>query len=478
MKGVDHVGNVQMVASRFCWDLDTTAPNVWLWGIDKLPLAIASDSMMFSAQWSEGTTFVWWAVDSSGWTQLVNTSSFTTTVEGDGEHALHLKVSDKVGNEFVNRSVWVWILDTVPPIAKLILVPNSPSSTSTPLFEIACSTFALDGKNDCSFFNYTVHLASLNGCGNQQTHSGLLAGSSGELELSGILSGENTLQVTAVDSVGLGQVIPLTYSWTVQLASDEIMVTILSGPPRSPLLYAYRDAVFHLFAHRNGTYFPSADARIEMKLNEGSWTEITLSCNVDGMCNHTISAELGSYDLQVRAVDRASSIAGAPALWRWTVKECSDTEYAFVNVTDGGSLECVPCPLGGDCTAKNATAHTLVAKAGWWVPPQGPRLTLYRCPFPGSCAGNGERCNKAEGFMNSTVCGQCLPTHVRQGDGCTTCPETGKVICCALNLNLKHQFTSLPMSFSVPPLPVHRAHGVFGAGSVDVRLCEAGASED
>ena len=441
VKGVDQAGNVQTKGLHFFWELDRTAPDVWLSGFAQLPFITSSASMMFSAQWSEVTASVWWAVDNGGWNALLNTVSFTATVKGDGKHSLHLKVLDQVGNEFVNSSVWVWTLDTAPPVSKLTQMPDSPSSISTPTFEVSCLSVAPDGRSDCAVFNYTVQLASVKDCGVQRTHSGVVAsfgGNSSVLELFGIRSGENTLVVTAVDEVGLRQLVPQTFTWTVQLASDEIMVTILSGPPS---VYAYRDAVFHLYAHQNGTRVSSGNAKIEMKLNEGSWSEITLSCNlVDGMCNHTISAELGSHDIQIRAVDRASSIAGAPALWRWTVKECSDTEYAFVNVTDGGSLECVPCPLGGDCKAKNATAYTLVAKAGWWVPPQGPRLTLYRCPFPDSCAGNGARCNNTQGFKNSTVCGQCLSTHVRQGEACTFCPETGEVMCGALNFNLKPQF--------------------------------------
>jgi hypothetical protein len=117
-----------------------------------------------------------------------------------------------------------------------------------------------------------------------------------------------------------------------------------------------------------------------------------------------VAVALGAYEIQIRAVDKASFISGAPALWRWSVMECSETTYA--NVTNGGSLSCEACPIGGDCKAKNATVHSLVAEGGWWVPPEGTRLTLYRCPLPNSCAGNGAGCEEKQGFMNSTVCGQ------------------------------------------------------------------------
>ena len=120
MKGVDQVGNVQTMGLRFFWELDTTAPDVWLSGIDQLPFCNCQCVHDVFRSVERGHALVWWAVDSVGWTQLVNTSSFTATVEGDGEHSLHLKVVDQVGNEFVNASVWVWMLDTAPPIAKLI----------------------------------------------------------------------------------------------------------------------------------------------------------------------------------------------------------------------------------------------------------------------------------------------------------------------------------------------------------------------
>jgi hypothetical protein len=431
VKGADRLDNVQMIALRFCWELDTTAPNVWLSGMEELPVATASTSVSFSAHWSESGTLVWWAVDSAGWNHLMDIHSFTASLDGDGEHALHLKALDNAGNNFVNGSVWVWFLDTTPPIAHLTRAPGSPSSISTPTFEMLCSSFAPSGNSDCAFFNYTVHLASLNGCGTQKTHSGTFSSNrSGPsvLQLSGIRSGENTLKVTAVDSVGLRQVVPETFSWTVRLTGDEVTVTIQNGPPPK---FAYTFAVFHVYAHRNETRLPSAV--FEVKLDKGGWTLAPVLCNSSqGMCMYNTSAELGAHEIQIRAVDRVSSIAGPPALWRWTVEECSDVEYAFVNVTNGHSLVCEPCPPGGDCTAKNATVHSLVAKAGWWAPPPGPRLKLYRCPLPSSCAGNGLGCDESLGFSNSTVCGQCLATHVRQGDRCTSCPELGKVICSAV----------------------------------------------
>jgi hypothetical protein len=420
VKGVDQVGNVQLHALRFYWERDTTAPTVWLTGTDRLPAATSTTSLRFSYECDDSTALVWWAVDGgSGWTQLVNTSSFTAAVEGEGQHFLLLKAVDGVGNERVNASAWVWTLDTVPPTAVITTVPDSPSAVSNPVFQLTCTSVAPGGAPDCASFAYTVALSPVTGCTDVVTHRGVVGGD-GVLQLTGVRSGQNTVKVTAVDAVGLRQEVVMSFGWSVKLATDVIAVRFLSGPPA---IYSYRVATIAFYAHRNESVV--SNCKFEVKLDEASWEEGSFLCG-KAVCNYTFPVKLGVHEIQIRAVDRASSIAGPPALWRWSVEECREDQYA--NITGDGSLACEPCPTGGDCKAKGATAHSLVAKPGWWVPPQGPRLTLYRCPLPGSCLGGNESvCAASLGFKNSTLCGQCLPHYVRRGEGCTRCPHISQV---------------------------------------------------
>jgi hypothetical protein len=156
--------------------------------------------------------------------------------------------------------------------------------------------------------------------------------------------------------------------------------------------------------------------------------DVPLLCD-GALCNYTTQALAVSaqpHEIQIRTKDIVTGIGGPPALWRWAVAQCDDQQYA--NITEGGALSCSTCPTGGDCTESNATAHTLVAKPGWWAPPHGPRLTLYRCPFANSCTGGKETvCNESAGFSNSTVCGLCQDNFVSQGDTCAKCPPIEQV---------------------------------------------------
>jgi hypothetical protein len=294
---------------------------------------------------------------------------------------------------------------------------------------VECTSSSPGGAagSDCVEYEYTVAVALSSGCGTLKTHSGQV-NASDVIHVHGIRSGENSLTIYAVDSVGLKQLVPSSFSWTVQLTSDIMDVTIVSGPAS---ICAWKVATFQFFAHRNGTV--STDAQFQVKLDEAVWSEGSVLCNGNICSYSTPVLPLSPHKVQIRAKDAVNGVAGVPALWRWTVAECSETQYA--NVTDRGSLACEPCPTGGDCKDKDATAHTLVAKPGWWVPPQGPRLTLYRCPLAKSCTGGNESvCDESLGFANSTVCGLCQEKYVRRGDGCTECPSTGQVKCRALFL--------------------------------------------
>jgi hypothetical protein len=386
MKVADQVGNAQVVTLRFCWEFDTTAPNIWLLGMQQLPFVTSNASLLFSAQWSERLrALAWWAVDKGTWNQLGDSSSFTSTVESDGEHSLHLKTKDTVGNERVNRSVWVWALDTTPPTAHVIQGPESPALVSSAEFQVMCtsSSFGVVAGSDCVGYEYTVALAS--GCGSDQTHSGQV-GVSGFIRVLGIRSGENTLTVSAVDGVGLKQLVSSTFSWTVQLTSDILDVSIISGPPTTT---AWNVATFHLYAHKNETRTNAP--RFEVKLDNLPWLEVSMLCN-NTLCNYSTPAlPVSPHEIQIRAKDVAmTAVAGAPALWRWTVAECSPTDYAGVDPI--GVLICSACPDGGNCTAKGTTLATVMAQPGWWSPPSDDSAqrrsrktaTFYRCPLPGS----------------------------------------------------------------------------------------------
>ena len=385
--GVDVVGNVQEKGFNYTWLLDTTAPTVELLRSESLSAATKETSLTFTVQRSEANATVWWAVDSTGWTELLNTeSSFMANVGGDGTHVLRLKSADVLGNQFVNSTAWQWILDTASPTSRVSQGPKSPSVSSSAEFLVECTSSSPGGApgSDCVGYEFTVAVALSSGCGSLETHRGQV-NASGFVRVIGIRSGENTLTVSAVDGVGLKQVNGATFSWTAQLTSDILDVAIVSGPPETT---AWKVATFQLYAHKNGTR--STAARFEVKLDDAPWSEGSVFCNAS-LCNYSTPAlPLAPHDIQIRAKDVVTGVAGAPALWRWTVAECAPTEYADVDHI--GTLNCTGCPLGGNCSSKGTTVDTIMAQPGWWSPPgdgtahrrRQKTAVFYQCKLPGS----------------------------------------------------------------------------------------------
>jgi hypothetical protein len=359
-------------------------------------------------------------------------ASFVATVAGDGTHVLRLKGVDAAGNVFINTSAWQWLLDTTPPTSSVRPKEEISTFASQAVFNLTCTAVTSAGIADCVGYEWVLYRSSpaTNGCGNATAVQSGFVNAGSQLVVMGLSSGEHTVHVTAVDAVGLRQVTPAEYKWQVRLAGDLLQVNITAGPPP---VFAYKQATWHLFAHRPGST-AAAPAKFEMKLGESPWTSGAVLCPTGGVrkqCSLTLDRGVGVHTLQVRAIDLVTTLPGASAIWRWEVRECSIVQYA--NVSADGSLTCEGCPPGGNCSDAGSTAHSVVALPGWWSPAQGKRLSFYRCPFQGACLGGNitgntsvaSRCNQDAGFSDSTLCATCRPAFVREGDACVECPSTG-----------------------------------------------------
>ena len=110
------------------------------------------------------------------------------------------------------------------------------------------------------------------------------------------------------------------------------------------------------------------------------------------------------------------------------------------------TVECEPCPAGGDCTGSTFSPQQLTidssisssalasdasivvqqrhiaAQAGYWTPPDSDGLTFYRCPRPSSClpGENGTRSVCAEGY-EGVMCTVCSPGYFSQYGVCQQC---------------------------------------------------------
>jgi hypothetical protein len=297
---------------------------------------------------------------------------------------------------------------------------------------------------DCVSYEYTISLKSgaVSGCAATQTvtHAGMFQVTHGVVNVTQLRSGENTLLLWALDAAGNRQAEPIKFTWKVLLAGSTFDLNITGGPPQRPLLYGWSNATLQMQATSKGVV--QLGAGIEVQWGQQPWSSAGVLCDpLSGLCNFTLSSmALGEYLLQARAVDAESGLAGDPQSWSWQVAECSAQEYAQIGLL--GNLTCMACPPGGNCTVKGTTLATVKAQPDWWAPPlvTGRNRTFYPCPLPGSCLGGNTstQCNKASGFSNSTLCGQCTAGRVRFRDECVECPsaEEGAVVVTLLYLAL------------------------------------------
>ncbi len=137
----------------------------------------------------------------------------------------------------------------------------------------------------------------------------------------------------------------------------------------------------------------------------------------------------GRWTLRARAV--LLQAVGADVLTvSWEYRRCSAVEFAVLTVN--GSVSCHPCPAGGDCAlwadstsdpAFVTEERHVVAKRGYWAPPNMARARFYPCPRAEACAGgvNGSRTLCGSGY-DGVLCGVCSRGYFEQYGRCALCP--------------------------------------------------------
>ncbi len=112
---------------------------------------------------------------------------------------------------------------------------------------------------------------------------------------------------------------------------------------------------------------------------------------------------------------RLFDLESAPVTVVWNYKRCSATEYSVVSAS--GSLSCVACPAGGNCTSPNAvdlvTKDRIVALPDWWASDGSDGSAFFKCPIPASCLSAaeallGQRAVCAQGCVVLCARVQCL----------------------------------------------------------------------
>jgi hypothetical protein len=223
----------------------------------------------------------------------------------------------------------------------------------------------------------------------------------GPIVLTNLPHGKTTLRVLAVDAAGnVGQSADFFITVTADVPTSRIIT-----PP--PALTSLRRVAFSVEVLLSNA--PTTDASVTVVHNPpGAEERKTPVFYVAGHPNGALSAAMGApsnvavvtldemsvgrHSVSVFAVlgnDTQEASQTRPAAMEITIRDCSATEYESIN--SNGTLECQPCPQGGDCTHPRTSLLTMPAKAGWWSSGKlfstPPLRRFYRCPNPVACPG-------------------------------------------------------------------------------------------
>ena len=123
----------------------------------------------------------------------------------------------------------------------------------------------------------------------------------------GLSFGPHTLRVRAVDSAGLFDLTPATWTWSIVADVTAPDTSIDSGPPT---VNADIDGIFAFSGTDEGT--PALELQFECRLDTGDWEPCDSPHEVQDLAP-------GLHTLRVRAIDLELNIDQTPAVYTWDV---------------------------------------------------------------------------------------------------------------------------------------------------------------
>jgi CSLREA domain-containing protein len=202
-----------------------------------------------------------------------------------GEHSFAVRAVDLVGNFDNSPASRTWtVVDAIAPETSINTVPANPSESTT-------ATFTFSSNEPTATFECSLDAATFAACASPHQELGLALGL-------------HSFSVRAVDASGNTDLTPEVYEWTViDLTPPDTLITVA---PENPTEIS--TAVF-VFAS-----VPLGIIDFECSLNGAAFAECESPYVIENL-------PLGSYELQVRAIDLAGNADLSPAIHLWTFQD-------------------------------------------------------------------------------------------------------------------------------------------------------------
>ncbi|MFO0744902.1 MAG: MopE-related protein [Myxococcota bacterium] len=347
---VDTKGTADPSPASYAWLIDSTAPDTRITAKppaldDAVDVTFEYDSPgdveldTFECRFDGGE---WFACDGG-----------VHAFEGldEGEHLFAVRAVDEHGVKDPTPARYQFTIDLTPPDTSIPTHPLDPSQNPSAVFG-----FASD-EDPVTF-----------GCDLDPVGSPVFEPCADVIAFANLSEGTHTIWAQAKDAVGLVDLTPAHFTWTIDLSSPE--TEIQSGP--APLTgsgvgasFTYRDPVTPSHTH------------FECNLDDSTW----VACDGGATTYAGADLSIGSHVLLVRTCDpeKAEAIRcdPTPAAWRWevTTSICPDdfTAPTLICAADR-SVECVAGSAALDLA-------TLTPDAG---DPCLPLTATQKAPLPGS----------------------------------------------------------------------------------------------
>ncbi len=276
VRAIGPVGNTDPTPASYTWTIDTVPPNTNITDQPDDP-SIGPD-----ASFSFNSTETWSTFECrlDGGTFSACTSPQAYTGLADGEHTFEVRATDAAGNTDPTPASYTWTIDTVAADTTITAHPDDPCASAN-------ASFSFTGTKPGSTFECRLDGGTFSACTSPQAYTGLA-------------DGEHTFEVRAIDTMGAPDPSPASYTWTIDTAAPDTIITAHPDDPSNS-----SDASFT---------FTSTEAvsTFECRLDGGTFGPCTSPWTYTGL-------DYGSHTFEVRAMDAVGNTDPTPASYTWTI---------------------------------------------------------------------------------------------------------------------------------------------------------------
>ena len=259
------------------------------------------------------------------------TSPRTYTNLTAGQHEFSVEVIDPQRLVDPLPIIYSWtIVDVTAPETTIAEGPPNPSESAAPTFRFTSN------EANTTFQCRLDSASSFTPCPVPATFEGLSFG-------------PHTLRVRAVDSAGLFDLTPATWTWSIVADVTAPDTSIDSGPPT---VNADIEGIFAFSGTDEGT--PPLELQFECRLDAGDWEQCDSPHEVQDLAP-------GLHTLRVRAIDLELNIDQTPAVYTWDVLGPINTMPGSNVIVEAYQAE---PPSGAEPVAAAEVTFPAVAVAG------------------------------------------------------------------------------------------------------------------